>query len=185
MKRTKIVETAEDLGARLADLSAWPEEVVPYDWLRGLLATASMRGDAQIRPDGERSTHPLPKFAERTKRSRIVTWITPRKVGAKADVASIEQARGERLKNWMQHAGVCPSAGNSIRLGGGRYETFADCRGIVDVITATRLGGGQRAHRHLGVVGIPTAETRQISVAEGNLTFQDLELANASEKTVN
>ena len=161
------------------------EEDVPYDWLRGLLATAAMRGDAQIRPDGERSRPPLPKLAEKTKRSRIVTWITPRKVGAKADVASIEQARGERLKNWMRHVGVYPSVGNAIRLGGGRYETFDDCRGVVDVITATRLGGGQRARRHLGVVGVPTAETRQVSVAEGNLTFQDLELANVLEKTVN
>ena len=168
----------EDLGSRLADLSAWPEEDVPYDWLRGLLATAAMRGDAQIRPDGERSRPPLPKIAERTKRARIVTWITPRKVGAKADVASIEQARGERLKDWMQHVGVYPSAGNAIRLGGGCYETFADCRGIVDVIAATRLGGGQRARRHLGVVGTPISETRRISVVEGNLTFQDLELTN-------
>lgn len=120
---------------------------------------------------------------KRTKRACIVTWITPRKVGAKADVASIEQARGERLKNWMRHAGVFPSDGNAIRLGGGRYETFADCRCIVDVITATRLGGGRRAHRHLGVVGVPTAETRRISVPEGNLAFQDLELANVSEDT--
>ena len=157
---------------------------MPHEWLRGLLATAAMRGDAQIRLDGERSRPPLPKIAERTKRARIVTWITPRKVGAKADVASIEQARGERLRSWMRHVGVYPSDGNTTRLGGGRYETFADCRGIVDVITATRLGGGQRARRHLGVVGIPTAETGRISVVEGNLTFQDLELANVSEETV-
>ena len=84
----------------------------------------------------------------------------------------------------MRHVGVYPSAGSAIHLGGGHYGTFADCRGIVDVITATRLGGGQRARRHLGVVGIPTAETRQVSVAEGNLVFQDLELSNASEETV-
>ena len=166
----------EDLGARLGDLSAWPEESVLHAWLRGLLATAAMRGDAQIRPDGERSRLPLPKIAERAKRTRIVTWITPRKVGAKADVASIEQARGERLKNWMRQVGVFPSAGKAVRLGGGRYASFADCRGIVDVITATRLGGGQRAMRHLEIVGTPCAETIQVSVAEGELSFQDLEL---------
>ena len=84
---------------------------------------------------------------------------------------SIEQARGERLKNWMRHVGVYPSAGNAIRLGGGRYETFDDCRGVVDVITATRLGGGQRAKRHLKIVGAPCAETGRVSVAEGELSF--------------
>ena len=170
----------EDLGARLADLSAWPEDDVPHDWLRGLLATAAMRGDAQIRPDGERSRPPLPKIAERTKKARIVTWITPRKVGAKADVASIEQARGERLKNWMRQVGVYPSDGKAVRLGDGRYTSFADCRGIVDVITATRLGGGQKAKRHLEIIGKPCAETRQASVAEGELSFQDLELAESN-----
>ena len=97
---------------------------------------------------------------------------------------SIEQARGERLKNWMRHVGVYPSVGNAIRLGGGRYETFDDCRGVVDVITATRLGGGQRARRHLGVVAIPTAETQRVCVTEGNLAFQDLELANADSMPV-
>ena len=166
----------EDLGSRLADLSMWPEESVPYDWLRELLATAAMRGDAQIRPDGERSRPPLPKIAERTKRARIVTWITPRSVGEKADVTSIEQARGERLKDWMRRVGVFPEPGNAVRLGSGNYVTFADCRGVMDVITAIRLGGGQMARRHLGVVGMPCAETSRISVSEGHVTFQDLEL---------
>ena len=41
-----------------------------------------------------------------------------------------------------------------------------------------------RACRHLGVVGVPTAETGRISVVEGNLTFKDLELSNATEKAV-
>ena len=166
----------EDLGARLGDLAAWPEESVPHDWLRGLLATAAMRGDAQIRPDGERSRPPLPKIVERTKHARIVTWITPRTVGEKADVTSIEQARGERLKNWMQRVGVFPEPGNAVRLGSGRYQAFADCRGIMDVIRMTRLGGGQQAQRHLGVIGSPCAAERLVSVTDGELSFQDLEL---------
>ena len=171
----------EDLGARLGDLSAWPEESAPYAWLRVLLAPAAMRGDAQIRPDGEKARPPLPKFAERTKRTRIVTWITPRTVGEKADVASIEQARGERLREWMRQAGVLPERGKPVRLGTGRYTSFADCRGIMDVITATRLGGGRKARRHLGVVGTPCAETGKVSVADGDLSFQDVEIRLAEE----
>ena len=171
----------EDLGARLADLAAWSEDSVPHDWLTGLLATASMRGDAQIRPDGEKSRPVLPKFAERTKRARIVTWITPRTVGEKADVASIEQARGARLKDWMRQAGVLPERGKTVQLGAGRYTSFADCRGIMDVITATRLGGGRKARRHLGVVGTPCAETNKVSVTDGYLSFEDLELRLAEE----
>lgn len=170
----------EDLGARLKDLAAWSEESVPHDWLMGLLENASMRGDAQIRPDGERSRPPLPKIVERTKRTRIVSWITPRTVGEKADVTSIEQARGERLKDWMRRIGVFPEPGNAVRLGAGRYTTFADCRSIMDVIRTTRLGSGQKAQRHLGIVGTPCAETSRVSVAEGDLTFQDLALSQAN-----
>ena len=166
----------EDLGARLTDLAAWPEESVPHDWLRNLLATAAMRGDAQIRPDGERSRPLLPKIAERTKRTRIVTWITPRTVGEKADVTSIEQARGERLKDWMRLVGVFPGPGNAVRLSSGHYTTFADCRGIMDVIMATRLGGGQKALRHLGIVGTPCAEARRVLVKDGDVVFQDMGL---------
>lgn len=171
----------EDLGRRLGELAGRPEAFVPYDWLRGLLATAAMRGDAQIRPDGEKSRPPLPKLADRTKRTRIVTWITPRTVGAKADVASIEQARGERLANWMRQVGVFPSAGTPVRLGSGSFSNFADCRGIVDVIAATRLGGGRKARRHLGVVGMPCAETSRISLPEGDLSFQNVELLPARD----
>ena len=53
----------EDLGARLGELAKAGEDAVPYAWFARLLETAAMRGDAQVRPGGEKSVHPLPKAA--------------------------------------------------------------------------------------------------------------------------
>ena len=165
----------EDLGARLADLAKLDENAVPYSWLRGLLETATLRGDAQVRPDGEKSCAPLPKLSQKVRRERIVTWITPRRVGEKADVASIEQTRCERLKAWMRERGVYPAEG-TVRLGSGTYADFNDCRPIVQVIAATRLGGGEKARRYLGVAATPCTEGAEVTVAAGVLRFEDLGL---------
>lgn len=167
----------EDLGARLLEFAKLPEGEVPSDWMRRLLETAALRGDAQISPDGEKARHPLPKLVERRKRERIVTWITPRKVGGKADVTSIEQARGDRLKEWMVHRGIYPSDGAPIRLGTGVYGDFADCRGLVQLIESVRLGGGAKARRYLHVEGGALATRVEVETVAGTLAFEDVELS--------
>lgn len=172
----------EDLGARLQEFAQLSESEVPTNWMRRLLETASLRGDAQISPDGEKARHPLPKLVERKQREKIVTWITPRKVGEKADVLSIDQARGDRLKDWMKAHGVYPSANKAVSLSAGRYETFEDCRGIVQLIESVRLGNGAKARRYLGVEGTPEPASVEVATPEGTLAFEDLTLRVCQEK---
>lgn len=172
----------EDLGARLKEFALLAEDEVPSNWMRRLLETASLRGDAQISPDGEKAKHPLPKLVERKKRERIVTWITPRKVGEKADVLSIDQARGDRLKEWMKARGISPSANESVRLSAGQYASFDDCRGLVQLIESVRLGNGAKARRYLGVEGRPESAPVEVATPEGALAFEDLILRVYQEK---
>lgn len=169
----------EDLGARLLEFAQLPEAEVPSDWMRRLLETASLRGDAQISPDGEKAKHPLPKLVERKKRERIVTWITPRKVGEKADVASIEQARSDRLKAWMIRRGIYPTAVESVSLSDGRYENFDDCRSLVQLIEGIRLGGGVKARRYLEIEGEPQTKRVEVATPEGTLAFEDIGLTRS------
>ena len=61
-----------------------------------------------------------------------------------------------------------------------RVKRFADCRGSVDAIAATRLGGEQGAKRRLKIVGAPRAETCRVSVAEGGLPLFGFFLAALS-----
>ena len=164
----------EDLGARLLEFAQLSETEVPSDWMRRLLETASLRGDAQISPDGEKAKHPLPKLVERKKRERIVTWITPRKVGEKADVTSIEQARSDQLKAWMVRRGIYPTAVESVSLSDGRYENFDDCRSLVQLIEGIRLGGGAKTRRYLEIEGEPQAKRVEVATPEGTLAFEDI-----------
>lgn len=166
----------EDLGARLAELSGLGEDEVPHGWLRGLLETAAMRGDAQIRPAGEKSRMPIPRLAGKVRRERTVSWITPRRVGEKTGVASIEQVRFKELGDWMAAKGIEPS-GQMKRLGAGSYDEFEDCRRIVQLIAALRLGDGEKARRHLQVEGRPLSERVEVRLSEQTLGFEDIALS--------
>jgi len=168
----------EDLGLRLVELAALPEEDVPYDWMRLLLETAAMRGDAQIRPGGEKSRHPLPKSAAKVRTKKSVTWITPRTVGEKANVASIAQVRGERLKAWLEARGIYPGEGET-RLSGLRPQTFEDFPNVVQLVEYLRLGCGEKGRRYLGVAGQAQAETGTAAANGCTLTFDDIKMTKA------
>lgn len=171
----------EDVGARLAELAAMPEGFVPSEWMRRLLETAAMRGDAHVRPGGEKAHHPLPRAAAKVRTKTCVTWITPREVGANANVASIAQRRGERLKEWMRERGIFPEGGTATRISALRPQSFDDFPNVVQLIGHLRLGGGERGRRYLGVVGADSAAAATVEADGFSLTFDDLALAEARE----
>ena len=172
----------EDLGVRLAELARMDESAVPYDWFRRLLETAAMRGDAQIRPGGEKSVHPLPKAAAKVKTKKAVTWITPRTVGEKANVASIAQVRGARLKDWLQSRALYPDAAPT-RLSSLVPQTFDDFPNVVQLIEDTRLGRGEKGRRHLGVSAQELDATATLGGGEQALTCRDLLLSAAQKES--
>lgn len=168
----------EDLRARLAELAKADEEAVPYEWLARLLETAAMRGDAQVRPGGEKSVHPLPKAAAKAKVNKAVTWITPRTVGEKPDVASIAQVRGARLKAWLKARAIYPE-GVTTHLSDLVPQTFDDFENVVQLIEYTRLGCGEKGRRHLEVVAHERPEPAVLADAACTLVCNDLVLTKA------
>lgn len=169
----------EDLGVRLQELAKFGEEEIPYEWLRGLLCSAAMRGDAQIRPGGEKSIAPPPKASKKTVGRKTVTWITERKVGDKANVASIAQVRAERLKEWMVARGIYPD-GAVTRLSDLDVKTFGDFPNVVQLIEQLRLGGGEKARRYLGIVHRPLATRVSLGSPEVQLVCDDLVMHSAT-----
>ena len=137
----------EDVGARLAELARLGEDEVPHAWLQRLLEPAAMCGDAQVRPGGEKSVAPLPKKSSQVKTRKIVSWITPRRVGERPDVASIAEERAKRLREWMSARGVYPTDA-ALSLSGGAYSEFGDFANLMKVISFItlnrRLGGRRR-----------------------------------------
>ena len=168
----------EDLGARLGELAKAGEDAVPYAWFARLLETAAMRGDAQVRPGGEKSVHPLPKAAAKAKANRAVTWITPRTVGEKPDVASIAQRRGERLKAWLKARAIYPE-GATTHLSDLVPQAFDDFAHVVRLIEYTRLGRGEKGRRYLDVTARELAEAATLGGVGCTLTCNDLALTKA------
>lgn len=165
----------EDLGARLKEFARLGENDVPHVWMRRLLECAAMRGDLAIRPGGEKSLSPKPKLSSAMSGKKMVCWITPRKVGEKADVASIAQKRGERLREWLMAKEAYPS-NMSARLSSGSFSDYFDAANIMQVIEYTRLGEGERGRRFLNVEATDLKSQAIVTVDRGELTFDDLEL---------
>lgn len=172
----------EDLGVRIAELAKMDEDVVPYGWFRRLLETAAMRGDAQIRPGGEKSVHPLPKASAKVKARKTVTWITPRTVGEKADIASISQVRGARLKDWLKTRALYPEE-STTRLSSLVPQTFDDFPNVVQLIEYTRLGRGEKGRRYLDVTARELSEATTLDGVGCTLTCNDLILAKAQKES--
>lgn len=172
----------EDLGARIVELSKMDENVVPYDWFRRLLETAAMRGDAQIHPGGEKSVPPLPKASAKVKTRKVVTWITPRTVGEKADVASIAQVRGARLKDWLKTRTLYPE-GAATRLSDLVPQTFEDFPNVVQLVEYMRLGRGEKGRRYLDVTAQELPESTMLVRAGCTLVCNDLVLTTAQKES--
>ena len=164
----------EDLGARLAELAALDENDVPHRWLQRLLQPADMRGDAQVRPGGEKSIPPRPKKASQAGERKIVTWITPRKVGERPDVASITQEKARRMRAWMESRGLYPSGDAETALSTGAYREFDDFPHLMQLIESARLGDGERAEKLLGVHPVPVGTMAEVAMEGAALSFEDI-----------
>ena len=166
----------EDLDARLVELAGFGEDDVPYAWMQRLLEQANMRGDAQARPRGEKSIPPQPKKSSQSRTEKIVTWIMPRKVGERPDVASITQERARRMRAWMATRGVYPSDGEAVALSAGGYSDFGDFANIMQVLEQVWLGNGERAKKLLEVQGEPLDKTACVEIGTASMEFEDVSL---------
>ena len=167
----------EDLGMRLAEMVRLGEDEVPHEWMLRLVEVANMRGDAQVRPGGEKSAAPKPKTSSSTAERRMPGWILPRKVGERPDVASIAKVNADRLKEWMAARGIYPEPAGTALLSAGAYGEFSDFRNVVNVIEHVCLGAGAKGMALLGVKGEWTGVASCVAVDNAVMTFDDLVLS--------
>ena len=166
----------EDIAKRLEEIAALDEDAVPHGWLISLLEQANMKGDAQASPNGEKSLPPMPKKSSQKSSEKIVSWITPRKVGERPDVASIAEEKARRMREWMELKRIYPSKEGAILLGAGEYSQFGDFSNIMQTLEYVRLGNGERAKKLLFVEGRPAGKSTEVKINESSLSFEDIEL---------
>ena len=128
----------EGLGARLADLSAWPEEDVPYDWLRGLLATASMRA---MRRFVQTANDRVRRF-RRSRSGRRGRASSPGSRRARLARRPMSRPLNRRVANGSR-AGCGMSA--SIRPSGTQFDLAADAMRRLTIAAALSTSSRQRA----------------------------------------
>ena len=166
----------EDIAKRLEEIAAFDEDYVPHGWLASLLEQANMKGDAQASPGGEKSLPPMPKKSSQKNAEKIVSWITPRKVGERPDVATIAEEKARRMREWMELRHIYPSKSDTVRLGAGEYSEFGDFVNIMQTLEYVRLGNGERAKKLLFVEGRPVGKSTEVKINESSLSFEDIEL---------
>ena len=105
---------------------------------------------------------------------KIVTWITPRKVGERPDVASITQEKANRMRAWMESRGIYPSGDAETALSTGAYQEFDDFPHLMQLIESARLGDGERAKKLLGVHPVPVGTMAEVSMDGAALSFEDI-----------
>ncbi len=172
----------EDLGARLSEMARLGDDDVPHEWMLRLVEAANMRGDAQVRPSGEKSAAPKPKTSTSTSERRTPGWIRPRKVGERPNVKSIAKVNAEQLKEWMAARGVYPEGTRVALLSAGTYGEFDDFRNVVNVIEHVCLGSGVKGEALLGVKGEWTHDVSCIEIDGATMTFDDISLSQGKPR---
>ncbi|MBN2448987.1 MAG: hypothetical protein JXR77_01275, partial [Lentisphaeria bacterium] len=146
---------------------------VPYRFLRELLAPACMRADPNYWDDHERADPPPPRRTTGIER-RQPSFPLRSKRRQGETVVSLEQARLERLRDWL-----VPALGGSDLLALGRRLSQAafiepeDFPRIMDLTKAGMLGQGAKLRR-IGLHMDPADGTAQVAVEDQRLTFTDL-----------
>ena len=118
----------------------------------------------------------MPKKSSQKNAEKIVSWITPRKVGERPDVASIAEEKARRMREWMELRRIYPSKSVAVRLGAGEYSEFGDFSNIMQILEYVRLGNGERAKKLLHVEGCVTKVSAEVKIEESSLSFEDVEL---------
>ena len=118
----------------------------------------------------------MPKKSSQARTEKIVTWITPRKVGERPDVASITQEKARRMREWMQSRRIYPAEGERLALSEGGYSEFGDFVNLMQVLEYVWLGNGERAKKLLFLGREPAEKVKSVSIGDSKLVFEDVKL---------
>lgn len=170
----------EDLRERIRDLAKLPPECVPREFMRLLAAPAVMHYDPHYWDDHELADPPQP----RRRPLRVVAGdphFLRRKARGRGAVVSMERARLERLKQWVETTIGVPFDDRGQPVSMGAFTEFDDFVRLMELTRVGLLGGGRRlkAVRYRLEAGDRKEVT--VSVDQQSLTFSELSLERVDE----
>ena len=136
----------EDLRERIDELAAMPENAVPHRFFLELLGPAVMRADPNYWDEYERADPPQPRRRYPAARPSAPQYFAPKKRG-RGPVVSMEQARLEKLRKWLETTLGQTGSDAGRPLSTGAFTDPGDFQRLMDVSKAALLDQGRRLAR--------------------------------------
>lgn len=172
----------EDLREAIRCIADSPPESCPTGLINTLVSPAIMRHDPRFWDDYEQADPPQPRrrpipHPEPEKR------FLPRKERGMGPVMSMERARLERLRRWLEVTVGLPYQGTPQRVSQGAYTCPEDFLRVMDLARAGILGEGRKLKSVHYRVDTDLENPATVFIDDQRLSFGEMLLSRADEES--
>ncbi len=132
----------EDIAKRIDELCKLPEASVPVDFFREFIASGAMLSDNHYWDEFTQAEPPQPRFSTPQTRKTTRSYL-PQKHNVAAPVTSLEEARLESLKQWIEDKFTQRKLAQGISLATATVAGIDDFRNIMTIGKKGILGKGR------------------------------------------
>lgn len=132
----------EEINKRVNELSQLPENRVPVDFFRELISSAALLSDPNHWDEFTQAEPPQPRFASAKTKQTTRSYL-PQKSTKNVPVISLEEARLERLKQWLEDKFTADKLKCGVSLPTAEFSGIDDFRHIMTLGKKGILGKGR------------------------------------------
>jgi hypothetical protein len=136
----------EDIAKRITELAGLAENQVPIDFFRELIASGAMLSDNHYWDEFTQAEPPQPRFTTAKTKKTTRSYLPPKQVGT-LPVTSLEEARLETLKQWIEDKFRQCDLAQGISLATATTTGIEDFRNIMTIGKKGILGKGKDLHK--------------------------------------
>jgi hypothetical protein len=167
----------EDLRARISEISQMEESATPINFIRALLAPATMVGDMHFWDETEKAVPPQPRWERHRVREEATLELHEKPRSKDAVPRSMDEERLNALKSWIALRGLAPLSTGELRLvSQGKFSSFDDFPRLIELARSGLLGQGARLAK-AGLSLTPTDIPVRVEAELNALAFNDLSIA--------
>ncbi|MBT3380857.1 MAG: DUF2397 family protein [Lentisphaerae bacterium] len=172
----------EDLREAIRRLADQPVESCPSALINRLVSPAIMRHDPRFWDDHEKADPPQPRRRP-VHRPGVERRFLPRKRRGTEPVVSMERARLERLKRWLEVTVGLPYEGTPQRVSQGAYTDPEDFARIMDLARAGILGEGRKLKSVSYRVEATPEYPASVVIDDQQLSFDEMLLSRSDDES--
>jgi len=171
----------EDLRERIEDLARLSADWAPHGFMTDLIAAASLRYDPNYWDDHELADPPQPRRRPFRQVTGQAHFLHAKQRRNRGNVVSMERARLERLKDWLEATIGVPYDERLPRVSLGAFTEFDDFVRIMELTRAGLLGEGRRLRTVKYRVEAGNDEEVTVAIDEQSLTFREMSLKRVDD----